>query len=88
MHSGGWAATPPPPERNHGYITGLLLLDTTWQVRGDLALRLRLSASTAVSTGLNSGVWIALGGYAAERNHGYFTGLLLLGLEAGTAAEG
>ena len=30
----------------------------------------------------------ALGGYAAERNHGYFTGLLLLGLEAGTAAEG
>ena len=26
-----------------------------------------------------SSVWIALGGYAAERNHGYITGLLLLG---------
>ena len=24
-------------------------------------------------------MWIALGGYAAERNHGYITGLLLLG---------
>ena len=45
-----------------------------------------------------SSVWIALGGYAAERNHGYITGLLLVlgsyhvatpaSAEAGAAAEG
>ena len=43
-------------------------------------------------------MWIALGGYAAERNHGYITGLLLVlgsyhvatpaSTEAGAAAEG
>ena len=41
-------------------------------------------------------MWIALGGYAAERNHSYITGLLLLlgsyhvatAAEAGAAAEG
>ena len=35
-----------------------------------------------------SSVWIALGGYAAERNHGYITGLLLLGSEAGAHRRG
>ena len=34
-----------------------------------------------------SSVWIALGGYAAERNHGYITELLLLGSEAGAAVR-
>ena len=32
-------------------------------------------------------MWIALGGYAAERNHGYITELLLLGSEAGAAVR-
>ena len=31
---------------------------------------------------------VLLGSVIFERNHGYFTGLLLLGLEAGAAAEG
>ena len=35
--------------------------------------------SSAQAVLSDSSVWIALAGYAGERNHGYFTGLLLLG---------
>ena len=41
--------------------------------------RLRRRRPSAIMATVSVRVWIALAGYAGERNHGYITDLLLLG---------